>query len=200
MLSNIQAHIISLVFHLDYVLDIKKLKEMRFSLLTFICVLAILTITKGAMDSCRQTFGSNQYDLNRLNEFTLLGSDDEYDYALNPCDIVKPEACHGHTVPNEMSCQYSRPFQMWSTMSFIDTKSTWPSNVNATYAEGPGGPGTGIFMTTSNGDPCFGRIRYMRMNFICDKNVEQPTNMTIVQWSNCDFHVEVRAIQACPIK
>ena len=173
---------------------------MRLLFLALVSLFAILNSGKCAMDSCRQIFGSNKYDLNRLNEFTLLGSDDEYDYSLTPCAIVKPDACRGHTVPNEMSCQYSRPFQMWSTMSFLDTTSPWPSNVNATYTENPDGAGTGILMTTSNGDPCFGRVRYMRMKFICDKTVERPTNMTVVQWSNCDFHVEIRAIQACSIK
>ncbi|CAF1133924.1 unnamed protein product [Rotaria sordida] len=152
------------------------------------------------MDSCRQTFGSNKYDLNRLSEFTLFGSDDEYDYAFTPCAIVKPDACHGHTVSNEMSCQYDHSFHMWSTMSFIDSKSPWPPNANASYTENPDGPGTGILMTTTNGDPCFGVTRYMRIKFICDKTIEQPANMTVVQWIRCDFHVEVRAAQACPIQ
>ncbi|CAF0738193.1 unnamed protein product [Adineta steineri] len=173
---------------------------MRFSFFTLILLFAVLNTAKCTMDSCHQTFGSNKYDLNRLSKFTLFGSDDEYDYALTLCDIVKAEACHGHTVPYEMSCQYNRAFQMWSTMAFLDGKSTFPPNLNATYTENPDGPGTGVFMTTNNGDPCFGRTRYMRMKLICDKTVEQPTNMTIVQWSNCDFHVEVRAIQACPIQ
>ena len=54
-------------------------------------------------------------------------------------------------------------------------------------------------MTTSNGDPCSGRTRYTRIKFICDRTVERPSNMTIVQWSICDFHIEMRAIQVCPI-
>jgi hypothetical protein len=172
---------------------------MHFSLFVPILLFIILNTATCAMDSCRQTFGPNKYDLNRLSEFAVQGSDDQYDYAFAPCAIVKPEVCHTHTVPNEMSCQYDRAFQMWSTMSFLDTKSPWPSNVNASYTENPDGPGTGVFMTTSNGDPCFGQTRYMRTKFICDKTVEHPRNMSIVQWTTCDFHVEIRAIQACPI-
>ncbi|CAF1022690.1 unnamed protein product [Rotaria sp. Silwood1] len=173
---------------------------MRFLFLALILLFAILNTAECAMDSCRQNFGSNKYDLNRLSEFTLFGSDDEYDYAFTPCATVKPDACHGHTVLNEMSCQYDRSFQMWSTMSFVDSKSPWPPNANASYTENPDGPGTGILMTTTNGDPCFGVTRYMRIKFICDKSVEQPTHMTVVQWIRCDFHVEVRAAQACPIQ
>jgi hypothetical protein len=84
-------------------------------------------------------------------------------------------------------------------MAFLDTKSPWPNNMNATSVENPDGPGTGVYMVTGNGDPCFGRTRFMKIKFICDKTVERPSNMTIVQWSSCEFHVEVRAIQACPI-
>jgi len=152
------------------------------------------------MDSCRQTFGSNKYDLNRLNSFTLFASDDQYDYSINPCAIVPPDTCHTHTVPNEMSCQYQRAFHQWSTMSFLNGQSPWPPNANATFTENPDGPGTGIFMTTSNGDPCFGTTRYMRMKFICDKTIEQPSNISIVEWLKCDFHVEIRAAQACTIE
>ena len=54
------------------------------------------------MDSCRQTFGTNKYDLNRLSDFVLFGSDDEYDYAITLCDVIKVDACHGHTVPYEI--------------------------------------------------------------------------------------------------
>jgi hypothetical protein len=173
---------------------------MRFSLLSSIIFFAVLNTAKCTMDSCQQTFGSNKYDLNGLSEFTLFGFDDQYDYALTPCAIIKPDACHGHTVPYEMSCQYQRAFRMWSTMAFLDTKSTFPPNLNATYTENPDGPGTGVLMTTSNGDPCFGTTRFMRMKFICDKTVEQPSNITIVEELRCDFHVEIRAKQACPIE
>ena len=84
-------------------------------------------------------------------------------------------------------------------MAFLDSRSTFPPNRNATYTENADGPGTGVLMTTTNGDPCFGRTRYMRMKLICDRSVNRPMNMSIVQWSNCDFHVEVRASQACPL-
>ena len=174
-------------------------KRMPFSFVLLFFLFITFGTAECAMDSCRQTFGTNKYDLNRLSEFVLFGSDDEYDYAITTCDIIKADACHGHTVSYEMSCQYNRAFQMWSTMAFLDSKSTFPPNLNATYTENPDGPGTGVFMTTINGDPCFGRTRYMRMKFICDRTVERPTNMSIVQWSNCDFHVEVRASQACPL-
>jgi hypothetical protein len=85
-------------------------------------------------------------------------------------------------------------------MAFLDSKSPFSPNQNATYTENPDGPGTGVFMTTSNGDPCFGRTHFMRMKFICDKTVERPLNMTIVEWYICDFHIEIRAAQACPIQ
>lgn len=173
---------------------------MRFSFLALLLLFITLNIAKCDMDSCRQTFGSNKYDLNRLSSFTLFASDDQYDYAINPCSVVPPEGCHGHAVPYEMSCQYQRSFHMWSTMAFLDSKSSFSPNLNATYTENPDGPGTGVFMTTTNGDPCFGRTRYMRMKFICDKTIEQPSNISIVEWSNCDFHVEVRATQACPLE
>jgi hypothetical protein len=85
-------------------------------------------------------------------------------------------------------------------MTFLDSKSPFPPNHNATYTENPDGPGTGVFMTTSNGDPCFGTTRFMRMKFICDKPVERPTNITIAEEAGCIFHVEVRAAQACLIQ
>ncbi|CAF0872199.1 unnamed protein product [Didymodactylos carnosus] len=171
---------------------------MRSSFLVLIIVSVILNNVECDMYSCVQTFGSNTYDLNRLSQFTLLGIDDQYDYAFTPCSLVPSIACHGHIVENEMSCQYDRSFQMWSTMSFLDSKSRWPPNANATYTESPDGPGTGIVMTTTNGDPCFGVTRYMRIKFICDRTVEQPMNMTIVEEIRCDFHVNIRAAQACP--
>lgn len=174
---------------------------MRFS--SFYVILLLfnnLYLSKCFMDSCHQTLGSYTYDLNRLNNFTLFGSDDQYDYFLTPCDVLKSNQCYGHTVPNEMSCQYQRPFTQWSSMAFLDSKSPWPQNQNASFRESPGGPGTGIVMITTNGDPCFGATRIMTTRYICDKTIQHPMNMTVVQWSRCNFIVEVRAIQACPIE
>jgi len=159
-----------------------------------------LYVIKSYMDSCRQTLGAYIYDLNRLNNFTLFGSDDQYDYFLTPCNTLKPNECYGHNIPNEMSCQYQRSFQQWYNMAYIDSKSPWPNNLNATYTESPGGPGMGIVMRTTNGEPCFGSIRIMQTRYICDRTIENPTKLSIVEWSKCDFVAEVRAIQACPLE
>ncbi|UJR12575.1 hypothetical protein I4U23_016751 [Adineta vaga] len=152
------------------------------------------------MNSCLQTFGSNKYDLNRLSNFTLYGNDSQSKYFLTPCSFSKSSPCYDHTFPNAMSCQYDRQFKSWYGMAFLDTKSPWSRNNNATYQENPSGPGTGIVMQTSNGEICFDELRFMTTTYICDRTVLHPTTMTVVQLAQCRFTAEVRAIQACPLE
>jgi hypothetical protein len=174
---------------------------MHTSFLILIAFFVVLNSVECMMNSCLQTFGSNKYDLNGLSKFTLSGSDDEYDYALTPCAIVGREACHNHAVPYEMSCQYYRRYERWFTMAFIDGKSPFLPNKNATYEENSDGPGTSVLMTTSNGNTCLGVPRYVTIKFICDKTVVRPTDMTVLRnLTSCEYHIRVRAAQACPIQ
>ncbi len=152
------------------------------------------------MGSCLQTFGSNKYDLNRLSNFTLHGSDSQSNYFLTPCGVLKSSPCYGNTSQNAMGCQYQHQFKSWSVMAYLDTKSPWSRNGNATYQENPSGPGTGIVMTTNNDDICFDELRFMTTTFICDRTVSHPKTMIVVQLAQCSFTAEVRAMQACPLE
>lgn len=152
------------------------------------------------MDSCRQTFGSNKYDLNSLSEFTLYGMDIEFQYAFTPCGVLKTNECFGRTFQNAMSCTYESLFNRWYTLSFLDAKSPYPPYTNASFWENPDGPGTGVLMITSNGDPCYGLTRFMRVKFICDKTAEGVSNITASQVDVCVFGLELRAKQACPLE
>jgi hypothetical protein len=173
---------------------------MRVFFFYLILILVNVNLIKCFMGSCLQTFGSNKYDLNRLSNFTLHGSDSQSNYFLTPCGVLKSSPCYGNTSQNAMGCQYQHQFKSWSVMAYLDTKSPWSRNGNATYQENPSGPGTGIVMTTSNGDICFDELRFMTTTYICDRTVSHPKTMTVVQLAQCSFTVEVRAMQACPLE
>jgi len=173
---------------------------MRFSFLLFILLLVNINRIECYMGSCVQTFGSNKYDLNRLNNFTLYDADSQSRYFLTPCNNLPSSPCYTNASTNAISCVYQHEFQSWSTMAYLDMKSPTHRNNNATYQENPSGPGTGIVMETSNGDICFDELRFMTTTFICDETVSHPTTMKVVQLAQCRFTAEVRAMQACPLE
>ncbi len=154
------------------------------------------------LDSCRQTFGSNQYDLNRLSHLTILGAATIYTYAFTPCGPVSVDRCGQNPSPFEpgmTACQVNNldPTPRFeSAMGFLDG-SGHPPNIE--FSENPDGPGTGVTMTMRNAK-CNGLERLVRVIFTCDESAQNPTRMEVVEFPSCEFTIRIQAAEACPIK
>jgi hypothetical protein len=151
------------------------------------------------MPSCRLTFGSNQYDLTRLSDFTLNGdgtTSDQYHYAINPCGLVPATSCGIPTTPRPgvMACQTSVVNTFISILAFIDGV----TGTNASFIEREE-PGSGVVMTIRNGDGCGGPPRTMIVTFMCDHKVRRPTSIDIDESPSCTFNIQLRAADACPL-
>ncbi|CAF5028902.1 unnamed protein product [Rotaria sp. Silwood1] len=153
-----------------------------------------------SLETCRQTFGSNKYDLNQLNHITLIGEDKTFRYAFNPCDLVPIDKCGKNSGSFEQgmtACQeriLGTKFE--SPMGFLDGYGKLP---NLEFSENPQGPGTGIVMIMRNAK-CNGVERFVHVTFICDKSIKQPTTMNVIEDPMCKFMITVQAAEACPLK
>jgi hypothetical protein len=167
----------------------------------FYLILTLLNVIQidSSLHSCRQTFGSNKYDLNQLSHLTLFGSDTSFRYALTPCGLVSTDNCGKSSKPFEngmTSCQErvsANSFE--SAMGFLDGYGKPP---NLEFSENPQGSGTGVLMTMRNAK-CNQAPRIVNITFICDKNIPNPTTMD-VQETSCQFAITVKAAGACPVK
>jgi hypothetical protein len=155
------------------------------------------------LDSCRQTFGSNKYDLNRLSHLTILGDDALYRYALTPCGLISTDQCGQSSFtpqfePGMTSCQRGltgSPPRFESSMGFLDGYGKQP---NIGFSENTAGRGTGVIMIMRNA-VCNGGPRLVNVTFVCDKSIETPTKMEVVEAPACIFNIKISAAGACPI-
>lgn len=171
-------------------------------MILFFLIYLLLNINQinGSLKSCRQTFGSNTYDLNQLSHLTIIGQDSTFQYAFTPCGSVPTENCGKPTTifPFEKgmtACQErigGATFE--SPMGFLDGYGKSP---NIEFKENPQGPGTGVVMTMQNAK-CNGAPRIVIVTFICDKTMKNPKNMIVVEKPICQFTITVKAAEACP--
>jgi hypothetical protein len=153
--------------------------------------------------SCRQKFGSNTYDLNRLNHLTIMGEETIFRYAMTPCGLVPTSQCGPSSVPFEegmTACQErflgpAAPI-FESAMGFLDGYGKSP---DLEFIENTDGPGTGVIMRMRNAK-CNGRERPVKVTFICDENVPTPTKMDVVEFPLCEFTITIKAAGACPVR
>jgi hypothetical protein len=159
---------------------------------------------KSDLPSCRQTFGSNTYDLNQLSHLTIKGEGFPYGYAITPCGLVPTSECGSNTGPpfedGMTSCQTyigdpSQP-RFESTMGFLDGYGKTP---NIEFIENSDGPGTGVMMTMRNAR-CGGIERLVKARFICDENMKTPTGMYVNENQPCVFAIKIKAAGACPVR
>ncbi|CAF1099877.1 unnamed protein product [Rotaria sordida] len=168
----------------------------------FYLILILFNIIQidSSFERCRQTFGSNKYDLNQLSHLTILGEEKPYRYVLTPCGLVPTDKCGSSTLPLEQgmtSCQEKISEATFaSAMGFLDGYGKSP---NLEFNENPQGPGTGIVMTMRNA-LCNSGGRFVNVTFICDKSIKQPTKMNVVEDPKCKFTIIIIAAEACPIK
>lgn len=173
---------------------------MNTRLCRIVFLLRSLTLVVGQLDACQQTFGSNKYDLNQLNTFTLSGDDGSFRYVLVPCGLVTEQKCGRSTMPFEKgmtACQErisSSTFE--SAMGFLNGYGKSP---DLEFLENPSGSGTGVIMTMRNA-LCNGQQRLVKVVFICDETILKPTTMHVVESPTCSFTITVRAAGACPVK
>jgi hypothetical protein len=152
--------------------------------------------------SCRQTFGTNTYDLNQLSQLTITGQGFPYAYAITPCGIVPTSQCGPNGSPFEpgmTACQEnildpSNP-RFESAMGFLDGYGKLP---NIEFIENTDGPGTGVIMTMRNAR-CSGLERLVKVTFICDQGVKTPTDMDVNESPSCQFTIKIKAAGACPV-
>src|SRR5689334_17159238 len=151
----------------------------RMVLLHLILILINVIQIDSTLDSCRQTFGSNKYDLNRLSDLTILGDDSQgFKYAFTPCGLVPINQCgQGSIEPGMTACQV-RGTTFESSMGFLDGYGKSP---NIEFSENPAGPGTGVLMTMDNAR-CSGGQRLVRVTFTCDESAKNPTRMEVVEF------------------
>jgi hypothetical protein len=170
------------------------------TIMLFYLILLLIYVVQidSELDSCRQTFGSNKYDLNQLSHLTILGEDLGYKYALTPCGLVPTDQCGQHPFPLDpgmTACQQNKAILRFeSAMGFLDGYGKSP---NIEFSENDDGPGTGVIMTMRNAI-CGANERLVNVIFICDKSVEKPTNMDVKEDPPCTFTIKVRAAGACP--
>ncbi|CAF3731932.1 unnamed protein product [Rotaria sp. Silwood1] len=171
-------------------------------MILFYVILILFNIIQidSLFERCRQTFGSNKYDLNQLSHLTILGENNSYSYALTPCGLVPTDKCGSSTLPFEQgmtACQEKiSETKFASAMGFLDGYGKSP---NLEFNENPQGPGTGIVMIMRNA-LCNGNERFVNVTFICDKRIKQPTKMNVVEDPKCKFTMTIIAAEACPIK
>jgi hypothetical protein len=172
-------------------------------LLAYLILFSINIIRiKSDLASCRQTFGSNTYDLNQFSHLTIKGEESPYGYALTPCGLVPTSQCGSNSGPFEdgmTACQTyivdpSQP-RFESAMGFLDGYGKLP---NIEFIENNAGPGTGVIMTIHNAR-CSGVDRLVKVTFICDKSVKTPTNMDVKEDPSCQFAITIKAAGACPL-
>ena len=166
----------------------------------FLLLLLIRIIPlQSKLDVCRQTFGTNTYDLNQLSSITLLGSDTSFRYALTPCGLVPVENCGTSVEPFKdgmTSCQERvSPPKFESEMGFLNGYGQSP---DLEFAENPQGSGTGVLMTMRNAK-CNFIERLVKVTFVCDETVSTPSTMDVKEAPFCVFSMTVRAKQACPL-
>jgi hypothetical protein len=152
--------------------------------------------------SCRQTFGKNTYDLNRLSHLTIMGEERSYAYAITPCDLVPTSECGTKSSPFEpgmTACQrmIQNPSNAGfaSAMGFLDGYGKPP---DIEFIENTDGPGTGVIMTMRNAK-CNDRERLVNVTFACDESVSTPTKMDVVESPTCQFTIKINAADACPL-
>ncbi|CAF1050737.1 unnamed protein product [Rotaria sordida] len=168
----------------------------------FYLILILFNIIQidSSLNTCRQTFGPNKYDLNQLSHLTILGEEKPFRYVLTPCGLVPTNKCGSSTSsfePGMTACQERIPDARFeSAMGFLDGYGKSP---NLLFNENPQGPGTGIVMTMRNA-LCNGHERFVNVTFICDENIKQPTKMNVIEGPICKFKIIVRAAEACPVK
>ena len=197
MISYVNKKILSLTTHILYFCFCRVISTM----LLFYLVVILFNVIQidGSLAACRQTFGSNEYDLNQLDHLTLLGDDGAFRYALTPCALISTAKCGTSTQPFEKgmtACQErisSTTFE--SSMGFLDGYGKTP---NIEFSENPQGPGTGVVMIMRNAK-CNGAERRVTTTFICDQSVHNPTKMDVSEAPSCNFTIIVRAAEACPI-
>jgi hypothetical protein len=169
----------------------------------FYLILFLINIIQvdSTLPACRQTFGSNTYDLNRLSQFTITGEDTLiYGYAITPCGSVPTSQCGQNSQPFEqgmMACQKrmlgpTPSFE--SAMGFLDGYGKTP---NLEFSENTDGPGKGVIMTMRNAR-CSGMERLVKVIFICDESVATPTRMEVEEFPVCQFTIRIKAAGACP--
>jgi hypothetical protein len=165
----------------------------------FICILIKIIQINSSLASCRQTFGSNKYDLNQLSHLTLLGDRNSYRYALTPCGLISKDKCGKPGTspfePGMTACQEriaTTTFE--SSLGFLDGYGKSPDII---FSENPQGPGTGVVMSMSNAI-CNSHERKVNVTFICDKSVKNPTTMDVIEAPVCTFSITVKAAGACP--
>lgn len=172
-------------------------------MLLFFSVIFLINIIQinSRLDSCRQTFGSNTYDLNELSHLTLTGEQGIYRYALTPCGVISTDKCGTNPLPFEpgmTACQErfigpSTPV-FESAMGFLDGYGKTP---NIEFRENSDKPGSGITMTMRNA-LCNAQPRLVIVIFTCDKSIETPTTMEVVEFPTCEFTIRISAAGACP--
>jgi hypothetical protein len=165
----------------------------------------VLMYSNSQMQSCIQTFGNSSkrtYNLNRLSKFTLNGTDTPTGHVFwfSPCNTIPNTTCTDVTSAGAMSCQLLNKDVFYEYVSYMDGF----KGTNATYEENPDGPGTGVIMTTQNGDDCnphqWCSKRIMIAKFICDKTIEIPSIMDVTENPLCTHNFVIRAHGACPVK
>jgi hypothetical protein len=172
-----------------------------FFVFTILFLINIIQI-ESELDSCRQTFGSNKYDLNQLNDFTISGDEGFYRYVITPCGLVPITQCGDNPFPpfesGMTSCQVRNlgPPSFESSMGFLDGYGKPP---NLEFSENTDGPGTGVIMMMRNAK-CSGGERGVKVVFICDESITTPTRMDAVEFPTCQFTLKIKAAGACPIR
>jgi hypothetical protein len=182
------------IFYFSYMIST------MFLVFTILFLINIIQIDSD-LASCRQTFGSNRYDLNQLSGFTIVGEQAIYRYAITPCGLVPTSQCGENSSPFDpgmTSCQINLigPIPRFeSPMGFLDGYGKLP---NLQFTENTDGPGTGVIMTMRNAR-CSGVERLVKVIFICDRGVKIPTRMDAVEAPQCQFTIRIKADGACPI-
>ncbi|CAF1457410.1 unnamed protein product [Adineta steineri] len=172
------------------------------TMVLFYLILTLVNIIPidSSLRSCRQTFGANKYDLNKLDHLTLSGGDTQFRYLLTPCGLVPADKCGKSPAPLDKgitSCQERIATSSFeSAMGYLDGYGKSP---NLEFKENPQGPGTGVVMTMRNAK-CNMNKRLVKITFICDTSITNPTTMDVKENPTCQFDITVKAAGACPIK
>jgi len=160
-----------------------------------------ITQIESKIDSCRQIFSLNEYDLNQLSNFTIFGEETSFRYAITPCGLVPTDRCRQNTSPFEAGMTACQERLVGSTPSFqlaIGFLDGYGKPPNLEFSENTDGSVTGVTMMMRNAR-CNGGERTVKVVFICNENIKTPTEMNAVEFPACQFTLQIKAAGACPI-